>query len=236
MLLSNPSAGKMRKFEPFVADMVQGRSVLILGSAPTVVEMPAAEMEGYDVIVRVNNFKLFNACRRADIWYTMAGGSILKPLGDLRESGCRLCFLKNPFANVRQLLGGRMMEQDFRQAYVRWRAHWFELPWYIQTVENWYWLAAQIGQVVTTGLSAIVDLHRFKPARMHLAGFDFFSSMKHNIDMPVRLKPWPKHHDFEAEMLFARSFIRRAKNITCDRAMKRIFANPKRFPKIGTKP
>jgi hypothetical protein len=234
MLLSNPSAGLMRVFDPYVHDLIHGKSLLVLGSAPSVINLTPDFMESFDLIARVNNFTWFNPCKRVDIWYTMAGGSIRKSIGELNDSGCKLCFLKNPFDHIVGF--DKLTSIDFRNTYIRQRRHWFEHPWYIQKKENWIWLVNQIGQIVTTGLSAIVDLYRFGPSRMHLAGFDFFSSMRHNIDIPVHLKQWPKHHDFFAEMLFCRQFVRQFSDITVDDTLAKIFTEPTKFPKIGSKP
>lgn len=223
-----------RVFDDYVDGLIRGKSLLLLGSAPSVVNVTPEFMQSFDLIARVNNFLPFNSCNRADIWYTMAGGSIFRTNGELKNAGCKLCFLKNPFAKV---VGPTpLTTQDSRPLYAKWRRKWFELPWYIQKKQHWAWLNQQIGQIVTTGLSAIVDLYRFNPARLHIAGFDFFSSMKHNINVPAHIKPWPCHHDFRGEMLFCRRFVRQYRNITVDETIEKIFNEPEKFPKIGNKP
>lgn len=223
-----------RVFDDYVGNLINGKSLLILGSAPSVLEMKEKEMESYDLIARVNNFWPFNKCVRSDIWYTMAGGSIVRTNGELKNCGCKLCFLKNPFAKI--IGNGKLDSMDVRKTYDLWRRRWFELPWYIQKKEHWIWLNKQIGQIVTTGVSAIVDLYRFGPSCLHIAGFDFFSSLKHNNGVQLHLKPWPRHHDFRAEMLFCRRFVLQNKNITVDETIRKIFEHPEKFPKIGNKP
>jgi hypothetical protein len=240
MLLSNPSAGKMRRFDPYVNELIFGKSILIMGSAPSVVKLTPKFMDSFDLICRVNNFSFFNECKRTDIWYTMAGRSIKKTTGDLKTGKCKLAFLKTPFRNIvtynRDGSINKLQSFDSRAHYIKCRKRWFEVPFYLQNVNHWRWLTAQIGQIVTTGLSAIVDLYRFNPKSMHVAGFDFFSSRLHNISVPIHLKPWPKHHDFKTEFLFARKFINTYPNISVDETIKKLFAEPHKFPKIGTKP
>jgi len=222
-----------------VASIIGGKSVLILGAAPSVESLTAEFMNGFDLIVRVNNYRIFNACERTDIFYSMLGGSIKKRCGDLAREGCKFIFVKSPAKDfiVKDEKGNKNIFKslDIEGIFRQWRMGWIELPVYFQTIENWCWLADQIGQIPTTGLSAIVDIYRFKPAQMHIAGFDFFSSGMHN-GYPLTIKPWPKHHDFKGEMLFLRDFVSKHKNISCDSIIQKIFSDPERFPKIGSKP
>lgn len=237
--LSNPSKSGLLLTTEKVAEIIAGKSVLVIGAAPSVEKLNANFMESFDLIVRVNNYQIFNECKRTDIFYSMLGGSIKKTCADLERDGCKFIFCKNPFGNYieKDKNGGMNILKSlrFEATYRLWREHWFELPYYLQTMENWRWLNDQIGQITTTGLSAIVDVYRFKPSRMHVAGFDFFISGLHN-GYATYIKPWPKHHDFKGEMLFLRDFVAEHDNITCDAIMQKIFAEPEKFPKIGSKP
>lgn len=238
-LLSNPGKHGLLLTTNKVSEIIEDKSVLILGAAPSVEMLTVDFMESFDLIARINNYRIFNECARTNIFYSMLGGSIKKTCADLEREGCKFIFAKNPFGDyiVKDKTGGINILKSlrFEATYRRWREHWFELPYYLQTLDNWQWLNDQIGQITTTGLSAIVDIYRFKPARMHLAGFDFFTSGIHNGYFH-HLKPWPKHHDFKGEMLFVRNFVITRKNITCDEIMKKIFNDPEKFPKIGSKP
>ena len=242
MFLTNPCYHNLRVFEPWVRHFISGKSVILLGSAPSVVNVKADFMESFQIIVRVNNYRHFNSCTRTDIFYSMMGGSIMKTPGDLKKDGVKFIFCKNPFRQITVLNpdGSKnyLQSVDCRGSYIsskNSRIKWFEIPYYLQTEKNWRWLTAKINKISTTGLAALVDIHRYKPSKMHVAGFDFFSSGFHNIDMPCHIKPWPKHHDFLAEMLFAKDYIAEH-GITCDSTMQKIFAHPKQFPKIGNKP
>ena len=243
MFFSNPSKRNLRVFEKDLPYFFENKSVIILGSAPSVVNVPADFMDAFDVIVRVNNYKHFNACTRTDVFYSMLGGSIMKTIGDLKKDGCKLIFCKNPFKNIIAYNPdgtiNHLQSTDCRNGYLNTknpRRHWFEIPYYIQLEKHWRWITNEINKVCTSGLAAMVDIYRYKPSKMHLAGYDFFTSGKHFIDLPVTIKPWPKHHDFKAEMLFMRDFIRKHNNITCSIEMQAIFDRPDNFPKIGSKP
>jgi|GEM_PF-3446530 hypothetical protein len=238
-VLTNPCHANLMQTRERVEKIIKDKSVLIIGAAPSAENLTAGFVKQFDLIVRLNNYRNFDWCPRTDIFYSMMGGSIKKTCADLRRDGCKLIFCKNPFddyivlhknKNI-NILKTLKMENIYRQ----WRTQWFEVPYYLETIENWRWLNDQIGQVTTTGLQAIADIYRFQPERMHLAGFDFFSSAYH-YGYPVHLKPWPKHHDFKGEMLFAKKFLSEHKNITCDDVMRKIFAHPEKFPKIGSKP
>lgn len=237
--MTNPGKKNLRVFEPFVRKFFYGKSVLLLGSAPSVINLKPEFMESFDIIVRVNNYRNFNSCTRTDVFYSMMGGSIKKTCAELKKDGVKFIFCKNPFANVQVLNSdgsiNYLESQDMRKVYLV-RKHWFELPYYIQSEKNWRWITAKIGKICTTGLAALVDIVRYLPNRVHMAGYDFFSSGMHNIDIPSHFKPWPKHHDFKAEMLFVRHFMKSHPFITCDETMQRIFARPEKFPKIGDKP
>jgi hypothetical protein len=238
-ILTNPYYKNLLLTEQQVFEIIKDKSILILGSAPSVELLTADFMESFNLIVRINNYRVFNECARTDIYYSMLGGSIKKSCADLKNEGCKFIFAKNPFGDyIVNDKNGKiniLKSLRFEATYRRWREHWFELPYYLQTIENWRWLNDQIGQITTTGLSAIVDIYRFNPSNIHLAGFDFFSSGMHNGYFH-HLKPWPKHHDFKGEMLFLRNFISTRKNITCDNTMQKIFFEPDKFPKIGSKP
>jgi len=240
MYLTNPSKKNLRMFEPEVSAFFKDKSVLLLGSAPSVVKLDADFMESFDIIVRVNNYSFFNSCTRTDVFYSMLGGSIKKTCGGLEKDGVKFIFCKSPFRNVvvKNPDGSINLLQsiDNRKTYVPNKRRWFEIPYFLQTEKNFRWVQAQINKIVTTGLSAIVDIHRYEPRILHVAGFDFFSSGLHNITMQSHIKPWPKHHDFKGEMLFARDFIAEHENITCDSVMEKIFAEPDKFPKLGNKP
>jgi hypothetical protein len=243
MLLTRNLENPLRIFEPEVKRFFTGKSVLLLGSAQSVTKVKAEFMDKFDVIVRVNNYQHFNSCTRTDVFYSMMGGSIMKTSGDLRRDGVKFIFCKNPFRNVivRNKDGSinHLQSQDCREPYVNTRntrIRWFELPYYLQTLKNWLWITGKINKVVTTGLAAIVDIYRYNPYGLHIAGFDFFSSGFHNINIPCHIKPWPKHHDFKGEMLFARSFVAEHGNISIDDTLKKIFDEPDKFPKIGNKP
>lgn len=243
MLLSNPSYKKLRIFEKDVAKFFRKKSVIILGSAPSVIKVDADFMDSFDIIVRLNNYKHFNSCTRTDVYYSMMGGSIMKTNGELKKDGVKFIFCKNPFRKiiVRNPGGSvnHLQSQDCRTPYMNNRSSrvkWFELPYFLQTLKNWKWITGRINKVTTTGLAAIVDIYRYRPSKMHIAGFDFFASGLHNINIPSHIKPWPKHHDFKAEFLFVRDFVAEHKNITVDDTLQYYFDNPEKFPRIGNKP
>jgi hypothetical protein len=238
-ILTNPCCKDLLLNKMQVENIIKDKTVLIIGAAPSAERLTRDFVQQFDLIVRLNNYRYFDWCPRIDIFYSMVGGSIKKTCADLRREGCKFIFGKNPYVDhvIRHHDGTVNILKTLRvkSSYRQWRTHWFEIPYYLETLENWCWLNDQVGQITSTGLQAMVDIYRFKPAKMHLAGYDFFTSNFH-YGYPIRFKPWPKHHDFKGEMLFARKFIKDHKNITCDEIMQKIFEYPEKFPKIGSKP
>lgn len=170
--------------EQAVEEYFKGQSVLVLGSAPCVLNISAEEMDEFDIIVRLNNYKFFNDCRRVDVYYSFFGGTIEKPLRNVREDNPDFLMFKYPDMDFRKYTGGKTIEgkgSDFRYV-CRSRKQWIiEFDSYIQTERNFISNLATISSIPTTGVAAILDIVRYTPDSLHIAGYDFFSSRLHNI-------------------------------------------------------
>lgn len=212
----------MRLNEDCVADFFNNKSVVILGSAPCVLNVSAEELEQFDVIVRVNNYAHFNACRRVDVYYSFFGRSIKGIEEKIRRDNPAFLFFKYPFDFVfnkhtkgREIAG---KSGDFRYVQRLRKDVLLNTKHFAQTPANFISSFCAIGSIPTTGVSAILDIIRYQPSELAIAGFDFFKSKKHNIN-----EVWhPKDgngHDFETEETVVLDLIanKLVKNLTGDK-------------------
>jgi hypothetical protein len=172
-----------------VAALFHGKSVAIVGSAPSVLENRLGVISGHDLVVRVNNYKLGPAQGfRCDVHYSFYGTSIRKPVADLKRDGVTLCMCKLPDAKPldsewherhRKLAG-----IDYRYIYNN-RSPWWFCDTFIPTIARFMKKFELLGKhQPTTGFAAILDVLECAPRSVYLTGYDFFSSGVHNVDEP----------------------------------------------------
>lgn len=202
----------------FVDNFFKNKSVLILGSAPSAINMPAKKMDGFNIIVRVNNYEIFNECKRVDVYYSFLGKSIRKSAEQIKGDGCKLIYCKCPIDNTKV----PYVDGNFRWIY-QFRHNWFILPYYISPLKTFNENSAFVNQVMTTGMSAIVDILRHNPKRVHIAGFDFFTSGLHNISARSKWKG-ARGHNHLGEANIARKLIKNGW-ITCEPEIEKLLNN-----------
>lgn len=165
----------------------EGRRVAVVGSGPGVLQNVPGFVDGHDVVVRVNNYKLSRAAGfRTDVFYSFFGRSIRKTVDELKRDGVTLCMCKIPNAHAIESDWHRRHDQmigvDYRPHFER-RKDWWFCDTYIPTVEEFRVSFDLLGgHVSTTGFAAILDVLSFAPASVFLTGFDFFRSGIHNVD------------------------------------------------------
>lgn len=173
--------------EAKAASHFKGRSVVIVGSAPSVLDNEPGFIDSHDIVVRVNNYKLSKpAGYRADVHYSFYGTSIRKTTAELKRDGVMLCMCKcpndKPIQSEWHEKNTMQAGIDFRALYRRRQQFWF-CDTYIPTTEQFLDLFNRLDQhVSTTGFSAIWDVAHCQPKSLHLTGFDFFESGLHNVD------------------------------------------------------
>ena len=80
-----------------VAAYLRGKSVAVVGSAPSVLDNEPGLVDSNEVVVRVNNPKCGPAQGfRTDVHYSFYGTSIRKSADELKREGCKLCACKLP--------------------------------------------------------------------------------------------------------------------------------------------
>jgi hypothetical protein len=170
-----------------VRSRLEGRTVAVVGSGPSAVDHPDGFIDGHDIVVRVNNYKLTGGTgRRTDVFYSFFGTSIRKTPDELIGEGVTLCICKCPNAHAIESAwhrqNGKMHGVDFRWIYAH-RASWWFCDTYVPTVEAFMAKFVTLGRhVPTTGFAAILDVIACHPAQLYLTGFDFFRSGLHNVD------------------------------------------------------
>jgi len=175
-----------------VAERFRGRRVAIVGSGPGVLDNAPGFVDGHEVVVRVNNFKLGDAQGwRTDVFYSFFGTSIHPRADDLKEQGVKLCMCKlpnsQPLDSQWHRQRGKLVGIDYRYIY-RNRASWWPAPVFIPDDARFLAKFDLLGQhQPTTGFAAILDILECEPREVYLTGFDGFSSGLHNVD--ERWKP-----------------------------------------------
>lgn len=170
-----------------VANRLRGKSIALVGSAPSVIENALGFVDSHDVVVRVNNYKLGLAPGfLTDVFYSFFGQSIRKHAEELERDGVQLCMCKCPNAKPIESewheRNNKQLGIDFRYIY-RARADWWFCDTYVPTVERFMSSFELLGKhIPTTGFAAILDVLSCEPRAVYLTGFDFFASGVHNVD------------------------------------------------------
>lgn len=173
------------------AQRFRGKTVALVGSGPGAMGNAPGFIDSHDVVVRVNNYKLFPATgKRTDVFYSFFGSSIKKTAQELAADGVRLCLCKCPDAKFMDSAwhrqNGKMNGVDFRSIYSARHDFWF-CETYVPSVAEFLEHFNLLGKhVPTTGFSAILDVLSFEPKSLYLTGFDFFESGVHNVNEPWR--------------------------------------------------
>lgn len=208
-----------------------GKRVVIIGSAPSGKDNTAKDIESYDEIIRVNNYKTFGIDirgkrydyrkylgTRTDYHYSFYGGSIRKTANDLNGIKGHLCKCPNDDCHVtewhkknNQIQGG-----DFRPIYRRRHDFWIA-PVYVPEKEHYMRLFNLLSKhVPSTGFACIWELMQCSPRELYITGFDFMTSKRHNVDEmwregrhddPIK-HDWDKENQLFKRWLFDNSFIK----------------------------
>ncbi len=193
-----------------VAARFRGRSVAIVGSAPSCLDNEPGFVDAHDVVVRINNYKIGQEQGfRTDVFYSFFGTSIRGERAELRGDGVTLCMCKCPDAKPIESpwheISGKQIGIDFRYIY-RARAAWWFCDTYVPDVPSFLEKFELLDRhIPTTGFAAILDVLACEPASVYVTGFDFFSSGMHNVNERWKpgnpLDPIGHRPDLECEWL-----------------------------------
>lgn len=181
------------KFVSFdhVKSVLSGKRVAVVGSGPSALENPFGKIDSFDVVVRVNNYRVGgNLGHRTDVFYSFFGGSIKKNKDELIRDGVRLCMCKcpdsKPIESEWHVRRNKVNGIDFRYIY-RFRKTWWFCDTFIPTSAHFLELFEKLdGHIPTTGFTAIYDLLKCGVGELYVTGYDFFSSGLHNVNQPWR--------------------------------------------------
>lgn len=170
-----------------VAPVFAGKRVAVVGSGPGVLDNTPGFIDGHEVVVRINNYKLSEAAgSRTDVFYSFFGNSIRKSRAELQRDGVHLCLCKcpndAPIASPWHRARGRMAGTDFRWIYDKRKTWWFCDTYIPETRDFLLKFDLLNRHIPTTGFSAILDVLSFRPREAYLTGFDFFTSGIHNVN------------------------------------------------------
>lgn len=181
----------------YVRGIFEGKTVALVGSAPSVLDNKPGFIDSHDIVVRVSNYKLFEETgTRTDVHYSFYGSSILKTREELIEDGVYLCMCKcpnsQPINSDWHTYHGKSRGIDFRYIY-QMRHNWWFCPTYVPTDAEFIKQFELLNNhIPTTGFSAILDILSYNPKSLYLTGFDFFTSGYHNVD-----EKWRKNNPLD---------------------------------------
>ena len=222
-------------------DIFYKKCVVVVGSAPSGLDNIGSFIDSFDLVVRVNNYKVKGRDKRGlsydytdrlgtrtDYHYSFYGGSIRKQPNELLQDGIKghLCKCPDDVCHVtqwhidnKQIFGG-----DFRGIYRRREGFWVK-PVYIPPKDHYLKLFRILDEhVPSTGFACIWEMMNCEPKQLHITGFDFMTSRLHNVN-----EKWlagdpndPIGHDFDKEKLYVKKWIKRHDWITCDKRLEEI--------------
>ena len=136
------------------AERFRGRSVAIVGSAPSVLDNAPGFVDSHEVVVRVNNFKLGREQGiRADVHYSFYGNSVRTTLSQMATAGVKLCMCKCPDAKTLDSpwheRTGKIEGVDYRYIY-RKREGWWPCDTYIPDVARYLAKYELLGRHIPT--------------------------------------------------------------------------------------
>lgn len=208
-----------------VQSRLEGKRIAVVGSGPGVLGNAPGFVDGHDIVVRVNNYKLSETAGfRCDVHYSFYGTSIKKTAHELKRDSVMLCLCKCPDAQPIESewhrKNGKMAGVDFRYIYQARREFWF-CETFVPSVEEFRETFDLLGgHVPSTGFAAIFKVLSCSPRTIYLTGLDFFASGIHNVDEPHKVKNTddPIGHVPERERAWLAQNMDRYP-ITCDAAL-----------------
>jgi len=207
-----------------------GKTVAIVGSAPTVLNNPPGLIDGHDVVVRCNNYKLIPPATgiRTTVYYSYFGNAVKKTVAELKRDGVKVCMCKVPDSKPIDCewheRTGRLAGIDFRWVH-KMRKNWWFTDTYVPSTEEFLVSFNMLGKhIPSTGFGAVHTILDLEPKQVYVTGFDGFRSGLHNVNEPWRTghADDPIKHVPEVELSwFSRWFAEG--RITVDRDLEKIF-------------
>lgn len=211
-----------------VRKVFKNKRVVIFGSAPSALNNNGKEIDKYDVIVRVNNYKMHeysdNVGTRTDAHYAFYGNSVRKKPDELKRDGVYLCMCKCPDAKILDHhkmvdFDGQNLGGDFRYIYKNREKFWFTKTYVPEPEILLKQMELLNGHMPTTGFAGILTLIKCAPKELYITGFDGFTSGLHNIDEAWRDKRErvdPIAHDPDREIDYLKKLKRQYSFIKLD--------------------
>lgn len=211
----------------YVDRMIRGKRVVVIGSAPSALRNRGEDIDGYDTIIRVNNYDLGRDSNslgtRTDIYYSFFGSSIKHTAEQLRKEKVQVLVSKIPYADyTRHYAYGRDERHgvlNFKKYYDNWR--WRGLPIYIPRTTDLIDECALIGRMMSSGVSAIKFALSCEPKSLYVTGFDFFASGIH--DHHARWRNGAGGHATHKEREYVKSLYKKSGGVLVpDETLKKI--------------
>jgi hypothetical protein len=214
--------------------------VAIIGSAPTVLQNQGHIIDGYDEIIRINNFKVkgidlrrnnydyrSKVGTRTDWHYSFYGSSIRTTKEELKGIKGHLCKCPNEeIVHLTEWHKKRRLEKGCGWAWIyRARSDFWQAPVYIPTKEHYLKCFHMLSNhVPTTGFSCIWEIINLPVKEIYITGFDFFKSGIHNVNdiwKPGKADD-PIKHMPEEELRYLKKWAKEMPEITLDAHLRKL--------------
>src|SRR3990167_1834213 len=169
------------------AEKFRDKTVAIVGSGPGCLRNEPGYIDGHDLVIRINSYKLRQPLgKRTDVFYSFFGNSVRKERHELREDGVKLCMCKCPndkiFDSYWHNVHKKQEGVDFRYIYQK-KRNWLFCDTYVPTKDRFMeYFHLLEDHIPTTGFACILDVLSFPVKKVYITGFDFFTSEIHNVD------------------------------------------------------
>lgn len=176
-----------------VVERLRGKRIAIVGSGPGCAENEPGVVDGHEVVIRVSNYRTGPGQGfRTDVLYSFFGSSIKVNRDQLMREGCWLCMNKlpnsKPIESEWHVRNGKHQGINYTYVYAL-REKWWPCPVFVPDDAQFMAKFDLLGKhQPTTGFAAILDVLECEPREVLLTGFDFFTSMTHNVNEPWRQK------------------------------------------------
>lgn len=161
--------------------------VLIVGGAPSAAMMDERYYDGFQTIVRFNNYKKSNDAP-TDVFFSYFGRNIRKTQKELKDDGVEFLINKYPNEDMTERFKQegftKIQDTDFRWVYELRKDWWFGTRINLTADELFEQVRLLGGIMPTTGFSCIDFFVRTLHIPVEIIGFDCFKSGIHNLNEP----------------------------------------------------
>ena len=150
------------------------KSILLVGGGPDANLLTSKEYDSFDYIIRINNFKYANECKRTDFWYSYFGRNIKNLEDRIEQENIKALICKYPI----DIEIGGLNVSELRDPL--WNK--INIPVYVPNITESIQTNNSLDISPTAGFAAILSILKVPLVHLTIIGFDFFASKIHDLN------------------------------------------------------